>query len=599
MISTELKEKIRKVPQNSGVYIMKNRGNEIIYIGKAKNLKNRVSSYFHKKTNEIKTETLVQNIFSIETIVTDNEIEAFLLESNLIKKYKPRYNIELKDNNKYPYLKITNEKYPRIVKTRIKKDDSAMYFGPYTNVKYLNRTIKTITDLFPIRRCSRKPGMKYQGAPCMNYYLKKCICPLMDEIDEKGYAELVDQAVLFLKGQSTQLLTHVKKEMLSSAQDRRFEQAIQLRERYKALQNLLEDQKINTLKAENEDIFGIAAVNDTYNVTVLIKRDGKIIGKRDFTIMNSMGEKEVLEQFLDHFYYEENSDPPDKIVLPFEPEGMTTLKSYLKDKYGRNISIIVPQKGMKKRLMELARKNAFLRIKEDMYQYDPAKAVVVLKTVLRLDTDPKCIEAFDVATTLGDFSVASMVRFTDGVPSKRNYRKYRIKYTSGQNDVEMIKEAVARRYQRLLNEKKPMPDLVLVDGGVTQVNGALKVLDALDLAEIPVIGLAKKHEHIYAPWKKEQVVLEKSNEALRLLMSIRNEAHRFANTYHVNIRDREILSSKLKTIPGIGDSLTNAILTSFLYPGNEISLDSLVRIKGLGLTKAREVYKLLQESNTR
>jgi excinuclease ABC subunit C len=420
----------------------------------------------------------------------------------------------------------------------------------------------------------------------------------VDEIDEKGYTELVEQAVLFLKGQSTQLLTHVKKEMLKSAQDRRFEQAINLRERYKALQNLLEDQKINTLRAENEDIFGIAAVNDTYNVTVLIKRDGKIIGKRDFTIRNSMDEKEVLEQFLDHFYYEENSDPPDTIVLPFEPEGITTLKSYLKDKYGRNINITVPQKGIKKRLMELARKNAFLRIKEAMYHYDPAEAVEVLKTVLNLDNDPKCIEGFDVATTLGDYSVASMVRFTNGVPNKRNYRKYRIKYTSGQNDVEMIKEAVARRYQRLLNEKKPMPDLVLVDGGVTQVNGALEVLDALDLAEIPVIGLAKKQEHIYAPWKKELVVLEKNNEALRLLMSIRNEAHRFANTYHVNIRDKETLTSKLKTIPGIGDALTNAIFSSFLYPGNDITLDRLAKIKGLGLTKAKEVYKLLQKSNT-
>ncbi len=576
---------------------MKNVDNEIIYIGKAKNLKKRVTSYFHKKINEAKTETLIHNISSIDTIITDNEIEALILESNLIKKYKPRFNIELKDNNKYPYIKITDDKFPRILKTRIKKNDSALYFGPYTSVKNINRTIKTITDIFPIRRCSKKPGSKHHGAPCINYYLGKCICPLLGNIDEKDYRELVDQVILFLKGQNSQLLTYMKKEMLNEAQNRRFEQAIQLRERYNALKNLLEDQKITTSGGENEDIVGIANINDTYSITVLIKREGKIIGKRDYIIKNSIGNEEVLEQFLDIFY-EENSDPPGTILLPFETEGMDTLGNYLKEKYSKNIAMIVPKKGMKKRLVEMARKNAYHGIEEDLYRYSPIKAITALKTVLGLDNSPNCIEAFDIATILGKFSVASMVRFKDGVPDKKNYRKYRIKYINDQNDVAMIKEAVARRYQRLLNEKKPLPDLILIDGGIPQLNGAMDILDTLGLTIIPVISLAKKNEDIYTPGKKEPLTLEKRNDALRLLMAIRNEAHRFANIYHIRVREKEAITSKLKDIPGIGETLTNNILSTLpaLFPAlqKDVTVDKLREIKGVGLKKAREIYSVLQ-----
>ena len=422
----QLKEKIKNLPRKSGVYIMKDRAGEIIYIGKAKDINKRVSSYFQKKLSERKTEVLLSHIASVESIITDNEIEALILESNLIKKHKPRFNIELKDNQKYPYIKITDEKFPRLVKTRIKKDDSALYFGPYPNVKYINRTIKTITDIFPIRRCNKKPGKK-KGSPCMNYYLGKCSCPILNESDNGEYKRLVEQAVLFLKGQNTQLLSYIKKEMEKDAHNLEFEKAIQLRERYTALKKILEDQKITTRGKENEDIFGIAHAGEISNVTVLIQRDGKIIGKSDFTVRNLSGNGDVLEQFLD-LYYNESSDPPDTVLLPFDVQGIDTLKSYLKHKYSKTVSFTVPRKGMKKRLVDLACKNAFQKLEEDLYQYNPQNALEALKNTLKMKHVPHYIEAFDVATLLGNFSVASMVRFHHGMPDKKNYRRFKIRF---------------------------------------------------------------------------------------------------------------------------------------------------------------------------
>ncbi|MBA7618409.1 UvrABC system protein C [subsurface metagenome] len=593
----ELKEKIINIPKKPGVYLMKNRDNEIIYIGKAKDLNKRVSSYFQKKINQKKTEALISHTSTVETIITDNEIEALILESNLIRKHKPRFNIELKDNNKYPYIKITPEKYQRIVKTRIKKDDSALYFGPYPNVKYINRTIKTIIDIFPIRRCSRSLSSKKNISPCINYYLGKCLCPIQGKTDIGEYNELVEQVILFLKGQNTQLLTQIKREMEKEAQNRKFEKAIQLRERYTALKTLLEDQKITTGRGENEDIFGIANINENFNVTVLIKREGKIIGKSDYTIKNRTGEEDVLEQFLD-LYYEESRQPPETILLPFVKEELGTIKNYLKHKYRKTISIIAPKKGLKKRLVELACKNAYQRLKEDLYQYNPPDALLMLKKILKLPHVPEYIEGFDTATILGNFSVASMVRFQNGVPDKKNYRRFRIKYIGEQNDVEMIKEAVARRYQRLLNTEKILPDLILVDGGKPQLNGAVEILHNLSLLKIPVIGLAKKNEDIYTYGKKRPIKLEKGNDALRLLMAIRNEAHRFANTYHVKIRTKEGVISKLKNIPRVGEILINKILSSPISFDKNISIENLKKINGIGDKIARQIYKAMRKNNS-
>ena len=589
----ELRQKIGELPQKPGVYLMRDGSSAILYIGKAKNLRKRISSYFHRSIEDPKTRALIARIRDIETIITDNETEALVLENNLIKQYKPRYNIELKENNQYPYLKITDETFPRILKTRIKSEDGALYFGPYTRVKDLNRTIKSITDIFPVRRCKVNLDKNPRNTPCINYHLKKCACPCCGHIDREAYREMVRQVVLFLKGQSSTLLTRIREEMDQESERQNFERAIELRERLRAVQNLLSEQKITSVKGENEDVLGASFEGNSYAFTVLKRRDGKIIGKNDYTVHDSAGLGDVLEQFV-LLYYEDTVDLPEAVLLPMRVEIPEALRQYFQNRFEKSIRVYSPQKGMKRRLVELACRNAEQYRKEEIHRITPSRALKELKRRLGLEAEPLCIEAFDISTTLGSFSVASMVRFTRGKPDKAQYRKFRIQYTHEQNDVEMIREAVARRYQRLLNEKKPLPDLIMVDGGRQQVNGAKEVLNSLGLQRMPLIGLAKRYEEIWPSGEKTSLRLEKSNEALRLLMAIRDEAHRFANTYHVSLRSKNALISRLKTVPGVGDTLSMKILSA-LQNTDGITMNTLLSVPGLGEKKAAQVLNVLLE----
>ncbi len=586
---------ISNIPEQPGVYLMRGKDNRILYIGKAKNLKKRVSSYFHRGQQNGKTETLVQHISSIETFITDNEVEALILESNLIKQYKPRYNIELKENESYPYIKITGETFPRIIKTRTITDDGAFYFGPYTNASYVSRTIRTITEIFPIRRCSINLDKKKPSTPCINYYLGKCVCPCCGRISAKEYGKLVDQVVLFLKGQNQKLVSRIKRQMEYEAKNRKYEQAMQSRDRLRALEHLLEEQKMTTGAGENEDFIGIANGDDTCTVTVLVKRNGKMTGKRDYTIKQGNGLQQVLEQFLP-LHYNGTTPAPRTILLPFFIPNLEVINRYLAKTYNRSIRAAVPNRGIKKRLVDLACRNAEQKNLEEFSPLEASTGLQRLKNTLHLPKPPQCIEAFDIATTLGMYSVAAMVRFTTGEPDRKYYRRFRIKFTPGQNDVEMIREAVARRYQRLINEKKSLPDLVIVDGGTQQVHGARIVLDALGIHDVPVAGLAKKHEDIYLNGRKKPIRLERSDPALKLLMSVRDEVHRFANTYHITVRAKEMLVSRLTEIPGIGDCLVSAILSMIDKRDDPVSIGALKNVRGLGPIKAARVFKVLGNS---
>jgi excinuclease ABC subunit C len=450
----------------------------------------------------------------------------------------------------------------------------------------------------------------------MNYHLGKCVCPYINEVSREEYARLVGQVVLFLKGQNTQLLGTIKKEMLRESREKRFERAIQLRERFRAIKTVLDDQKITSMKGENEDIFGVAQAGEACCVTLLTKRDGKIVGKRDFVIEGGTGEEDVLDQFLSLYYQgperedagpaqahaaasltsAESSDVPDTILIPFDLEPADAVRDLLKQRYGKTVTVTVPRRGSKKRLVELARTNAFHKIREELFRYDPEKAGEALKTVLGLERSPGSIEAFDISTTLGNLSVASMVRFSKGLPDRKSYRHFKIRFSEGQNDVEMMKEVVARRYQRIRNEGKPLPDLVLVDGGVPQVNAAKEVFDALELGSLPLIGLAKREEEIFRHGRTEPIVLERGSEALRLLMAVRNEAHRFANAYHLKLRAKESIASRLQTIPGIGKELTKAIIAAVDDLSIVASPQELAKIPGIGMKRAELVFRLLKEN---
>jgi excinuclease ABC subunit C len=621
----KIREIIGGIPQKPGVYLMKDGSGGVLYVGKAKNLKKRVASYFHNRALDGKTRALLRNIRTVDTIITDNESEALILENNLIKRHRPKYNIELKENNSYPFIKITAESFPRILKTYIREDDGAHYFGPYTHVKHVNRTLKTITDIFPVRRCRVNIDGRRNGRPCLNYYLKKCYCPCCGFVDQEEYGELVRQVILFLRGRNRDLLDRIESEMNREARARRFERAADLRDRYRALAHLIQDQKITTRDSEDEDIFGIAESEGTFTITLMVKRKGKIIGKQDYSIkddtslrgaslrdasrrgaslrddppkeyyLRGASAPRVLQEFLS-FHYNQTTDFPRRILLPLsiDDEQADILESFVRGASGRSIHISVPQRGIRKRLVDLANRNALQSSREFTLTGDPHAALRTLEDLLGVKGAIESIEAFDIATLLGHHSVAGMVRFTGSAFDRQSYRRFRISSVEGQNDVEMIREAVARRYQRLLNEEKPLPDLVLVDGGEPQVNGARGVLDDLGITELEVIGLAKKHEHIHLYGRKDPLVLSKSNEALRLLMAIRDEVHRFANSYHIGRREAQAISSRLGDVKGVGEALTRAVLQALEHHTGPLTLDFLKSIKGLGERRAAAVYEALR-----
>jgi len=592
--SIDLLEKIKRLPQKSGVYLMKTKDNKIIYIGKAKNLKNRVYSYFHSinQHNE-KIKSLVSKIWDIDIILTDNEIEALILENNLIKKHKPYYNIELKDNERYPFIKITNEPFPRILKTRIKKDDNAYYFGPFPSVKSINQTIKTITDIFPLRRCNRKIS-KQDYSPCLNYYLGKCKSPCSGKINEKEYNKMVEQVLLFLQGKKKYLINVVKKEMEEASKNQNFEYAIEMRDRLTALKSIIQEQKITSTGNENEDIIATYNEENTTHVSILIKREGKIIGLRDFDYDTKLDIKDSFEEFLG-LYYSENYDIPDKIILPFEIDNMDTLSNFLSEKSGKRTNIEISYASNEKKLIEMAKKNALYKVRERHFKYNPKNSLISLKEILKLSVTPRIIEGFDVATLLGNFSVASMVTFIDGIPSKKDYRRYKIRYSKGQNDVEMMKEVVARRYQRALNEKSTLPDIILIDGGLPQINAVKDTLYKIGLDKITILGLAKKREYIFKPRENNPIILKKTDDALKLLMAVRNEAHRFANSYHLKLRDKENLRSKLEKINGLGKKRISNFLREIEKLDSNINLKTIENIPGIGKVYSQKIYQVLKE----
>ncbi len=589
----ELLEKIKRLPHKPGIYMLKTKDNKILYIGKAKNLKNRVSSYFQRsqKINE-KIKALASKTEDFDIIITDNETEALILENNLIKKYKPPFNIELKENERYPYIKITNEVFPRIQKTRIKKKDDAYYFGPYPGVKAVNNTLKIITDIFPIRRCSRKID-KQNFTPCLNYHLGKCKSPCSGKISSEEYMKIVNQVILFLKGQKKSLIESINREMKEASRDLKFEYAIELRDRLKTLKSIFDEQKITLNNENNTDIIGLSSNNEYINITVLIRRDNKIIGKKDYNFPIILDEIETFNQFLER-YYSDIDDLPEYVIIPFKTENTSILEKYILKKSGKKIIFTTPRSKTDEKLILMAEKNASYKLSEKEFEYNPEDSLSSLKEILSLESRPEIIEGFDIANLLGKLAVASMVCFKNGIPYKKSYRRYKIRYTRGPNDVEMIKEVVSRRYQRVINEDKRLPDLILIDGGIPQVNAAKEVLDKLGINK-PVVGLAKKEEKIFTPNNNHPIQLPKRSEALRLLMAVRDEAHRFANTYHFKLREKEKLSSELEKIKGIGKNKAQKILSFINDLTNGLNSLNIEKISGIKERYTEEIYNILKK----
>ncbi len=553
----DLKELVKSFPAQSGVYLMRDAEGTIIYVGKAKSLVNRVKSYF-MSGRDVKTQLLVRRIHSIEFIVTDNQYEALLLENNLIKEHRPRFNILLKDGKSYPLIRLTKEEFPRVFKTRRVVEDGSEYFGPFPNIRHLDLYLELAEKLFPLRKC-RGP-LRRRKEPCLYYHLGKCQAPCVGKVDVEGYRKHVLKVRNLLSGRTSGLLKELNAQMLAASAEWKFEAAAGLRDTIKALEELAEAQKIVDLNPEQRDYIALAAEGNHATFVVLQMRGGKLLGRDLFQTEIYSGEEEAFEEFLVS-YYTSRAVPAEAIYLS-HPIELEAAGQFLHEK-SPTTELTVPESGRHQAILRMAKENAWLDLKKRLETGGNAHALIELKRVLSLEKMPHRIEGFDIAQLDGTNPVASLISFWNGSPDRKNYRKFHIKSLQGAiDDFQSIKEAVARRYSRLLNENKDLPDLILIDGGKGQVNAAFSVLETLGL-KIPVVGLAKREEEIFLPHTSDPVLLPRGSPALRVLQAVRDETHRFATGFNQLLRSKQLKLTTLESVPGIGEKRSRALLKEF------------------------------------
>ncbi len=566
-----LKTKIKEFPRSPGVYIMKNQAGEIIYIGKARILPERLQSYFQKLEKlPPKNQHLVRHIHSIEYITTANEIEALILEANLIKQHHPRYNIELKDDKRYPYLKISREDFPRITVTRRLQKDGSRYFGPYTEVKELRQLLKLLRSLFQYRDCKlelRQGGKTYK--PCINYQIHRCSGPCAGLIGTAEYQETMEWISKFLLGRTHQIEKMIQIRMSESAHQERFEQAARYRDLLNGIRKFSQKQAVSTEQEIDIDLIGIAVSGNAACTTVFQIRQGKLIGKKHFYFDNlDLFENNLaIESFIKQYYMNQEFIP-EWIGTDLELEDKLLLQEWLSEKSRHQVRIEPVRQGHQASLMELVHQNAGFYLDEYLRQKSQLSGkinymVEALQKGLHLPKPPIRIEAFDISHLSGHQTTASCICFINGKPAKREYRSFNIELKGQIDDFRSMAEAVRRKYSRALKENQPLPDLILIDGGEGQLKAAIESLNQLELTSIPSLGLAKRFEEIYLPHQPEPVIFSRTSPALRLLQAVRDEAHRFAVFNHQRRRQKVFLQSVLDEIPGIGHSRKQKLLEVF------------------------------------
>ena len=569
-----LEEKLENLPTGPGVYQHKDADGKVLYVGKAKNLRNRVRQYFQKSRSvEPRIDRMLAKATDLDIIVTDSEVEALILEANLIKKLKPRYNVNLKDDKSYPYIVITNEPYPRVFVTRQIRRDGSRYFGPYTDVKNVRSALKTVRDIFMIRSCNyfiddeviRKRKIKV----CLDYHIKKCEGPCEGLVSQEKYNAMIEQVARLLQGKTETLIQLLREEMERLAGAMKFEEAALLRDRIKGLEAYSEKQKAVALDQIDRDIFAFAAEGDDACGVIFKIRDGKMVGRQHYYMSNveEKPEAEILETLLQQYYLEADSIPKE-IFLSTHIADTDAVQRWLTEKRGEAVTLVQPTQGEEAKLVRLSQSNARFLLDELKLQkmkradYVP-HAVKALQRDLRLPKLPRRIECFDNSNIQGSDPVASMVVFVDGKPKKSEYRKFKIKSVVGPDDFASMREIIERRYTRVLQEGLERPDLIMVDGGKGQLSSAVEILGKLGLGDQPVIGLAKRLEEVFVPGKSEPEMMPKSSSGLRLLQQIRDEAHRFAITYHRSLRAKRTLQTELDLIEGIGKRRAKELLEAF------------------------------------
>ncbi|MCK5149019.1 excinuclease ABC subunit C [bacterium] len=573
-MNIELEEKLSRVLQTSGVYLLKDNKEKILYVGKAIRLRTRLRSHFRASKNEERRHRiLMAKVVDFDTIVTDSEVEALILEANFIKEHKPRYNINLKDDKSFPFIRVTNELYPRVFITRKFIRDGSRYFGPYTDAGGIRHLVASMRKIFPIRACSLRISdstiKNGNHRICLNYHIHRCQGPCEGRIDENSYREMINQVIQFIRGKNNRLIDELKKNMHEFAACQKFEEAAQLRDELKGLKAFQNRQKVVDPRCVDRDLLTVAVSEHLAVGVVFNVRDGKITNRRHFplTTVHGVSLPEAISALLKHYYLQADYIPSEILVSPV-PDEMNLLEEWLSGKFQKKIKLIIPQRGLKAQLMDLCSRNARLILNELSLQSTNSqpvisKAVQALQKDLHLKNPPLRIEAFDISNTQGTDSVASMVVFENGKPCKSEYRTYKIRTVQGPDDFKSIAEVVERRITRLLNEEIILPDLILVDGGKGQLSSAYSVLMRLGHEGQQIIGIAKKLEEVFMPGISDPQSIPKHSASLYLLQQIRDEAHRFAINYHRKLRSKRIISSRLDKVKGIGPNKRKILLNTF------------------------------------
>lgn len=600
MVSEKIKEKVKLLPASPGCYIMRDATGKVIYVGKAKKLKNRVKSYFDASKKTQKTYALVSNIEDFEYILTNSEQDAFSLESNLIKKYQPHYNILLKDDKSFPFIQINmKEKYPRVMVVRRPKRDGSLLFGPYVTGIRIGEIMSLIKWAYPIRWCNTNfSGREPLKRPCLHGEIGNCIAPCAFPCKEQEYLENIKKVIRFLNGENKDIRIRLESRMHSLAKQMRFEEALEVKNLLSAL-DVLDSQILTTLSSSsNIDVFTLATTDEMSAVNVMKIRGGKNIGQFNYPGEEVVGEKsEILQTFISA-YYVELQDLPREILLESDlKESKTLIEQFLLDKFGKRVSVVIPEKGMKRKLVENSLKNAenFVNASRDKFERHKmltTDALKELSTILDIEKINR-IEGYDISNISGTNNVASMVVFENGEPVKSEYRKFKIKTVEGANDFECLKETIQRRVQNLKENQKGFdikPDLILIDGGLGQLHSVEEVIHQMGVA-IPVASLAKQDEEVFVTNSSLPIRLEKNNYALRLLQRVRDESHRFAVLYHRNLRNQS-MTSFLQDIPGVGRVISSKIWRHFKTKENIFNAkpNEFAEIAGISIEKAIKIY---------
>ncbi|ENY8693058.1 excinuclease ABC subunit UvrC [Clostridioides difficile] len=600
----DIQEHLKKLPSEPGVYLMKDKYDHIIYVGKAISLKNRVRQYFQSSKNHTsKVKSMVKNIYKFEYIITDSELEALIFECNLIKRYRPKYNVVLRDDKTYPYIKVTtNEDYPRILKVRRVLKDKAKYFGPYTNITAVNDTLELISSTYPIRSCKIDidKAIKNKTRPCLNLHINKCLGPCTGNVSKEEYGKMIEEIIMCLSGKEEKLMELLKEKMNESSMNFRFEEAAVYRDKIKSLEEMIQKQKIDaTVSDLNQDVVAMARAHNEACVQVFFIRNGKIVGREHFILEGVMDSPRasILSSFVKQFYNEQEYIPKE-LIIEDEIEDSSILEEWLSSKKGQKVTIRVPQKGEKKSLVEMVRKNAveYLEKFSDMNKRKYEKSIGALeelKQILNLEKLPIRIEAYDISNIQGVDSIGSMVVYTNAKKDKKEYRRYKIKTVIGPNDYDSMAEIVDRRLKH-----GNLPDLILLDGGKGQVSAVKKVLELNDV-DIPLWGMYKddKHRTKGLICKEKEIELDKTTNLYRFIASIQEEVHNYAITYHRSLRNKALTKSILDDIQGIGEKRKKSLLNHFkdVDAIKKATMEELLEVDGMNKSIADNVYNFFRK----